>query len=92
MLVILLAVILWATCGYINWGYTMGYFSHAYPAANHTGVATIAAIAGPVGLLPSLTNVPHHWRVKPMTVEERWEEFHRESPLLSREYFERNYN
>jgi hypothetical protein len=86
-------VVLWIACGYCAWGLTLGYFTYHYPADSNSGIAGSMAIFGPVGLLAAgLVYQPHHWRVVPMTTEERWEAFHKSEPTASREYFEQRYN
>jgi hypothetical protein len=80
--------LLWLACSYANWGLTMGYFSHEYPDQSNIGISTFNAFGGPFALPASLTLQPRYWRVKPMTVEERWQAFHENFPHLTRAYFD----
>jgi hypothetical protein len=83
--------VLWCVCGFVNWGLTLGSFTHEFPTQSHTGIASFAALMGPPGLLAILfCSSPYHWRVKPMTTEERWNAF--EYKDLGRAYWEQHYN
>lgn len=87
------ALVFWLTCSFFAWGFTMGSFTHSFPKGDHVGISAFMAIGGPFGLIISiLCGHPNHWRVKPMSTEERWQYFHKDNPELDREYFERIYN
>lgn len=85
--------ILWAACGYLNYGYTLGDFSHHYPDQENIPPAIGMAVTGPFGTLVvgGMTGFKH-WQTKPYTTEQRWEFFHQMFPELDREYFERTNN
>lgn len=86
-------VIAWAVVGFFNWGFTLGYFSHHFPHGQHVAFAASFAVAGPIAFFPIvLCSWLRHWRITPLTVEERWLIFHKTFPPLSREYFEHHYN
>jgi hypothetical protein len=92
-LLVLLTVLMWMSCGYFNYGYTLGHMTHRFPCNVHVIFALIVAAMGPFGTFAVLLFCqPLHWRTKPLTVEERWKAFHEEYHNLSRDYFERNCN
>lgn len=86
-----LLVVFWILCGYLDYGYNLGYFTHRFPCEDHRDFAMAMAIAGPLSLPASLEG-PRHWLTTPYTVEQRWKAFRAEFPNLSREYFEESYN
>lgn len=87
--------IMWAVCGYINWGLTLGAFDHQYPWEDCTSPAAITALAGPFGT-PAvlLLGHPFHWRVKPPTADERFKAYQAQygEKWATRERFEQRYN
>lgn len=91
-LLLVAALIIWILCGYIDYGYTLGYFDHRFPWTDNSGYALLMALGGPFALPASLSNPPLHWRTKPPTVEERWKAFHEQWPSLGRSDFEGEYN
>lgn len=88
---IFISVAIWIACGVFNYGHVLGKFTHDFPDDDNRGVATAIAIAGPLGVIPVLITCgpPYHWRLHALSVEERWEYFHKRWPSLDREYFER---
>lgn len=89
---IVAVLLFWAACGYVNYGLELGYFTHKFPCADHRAFAWACAFGGPFALPASFSETPLHWRTRPLTVEERWNEFHKRWPPLSREDFERSFN
>jgi hypothetical protein len=85
--------ILWVACGYMNYGLTLGHGTHRYPDQSNVGFAVFMGVGGPFAVPAVLvTCSPYHWRTVPLTTEQRWQEFHKSAPDLSREYFEQHYN
>lgn len=91
-MILTLAILVWFLIGFLNYGLTLGYFTHLYPPANHMGIAVAFLLAGPFALPVSLIDPPYHWRVIPLTTEERWQAYHRDRPNGNRDDFERSYN
>jgi hypothetical protein len=89
---IALIIVFWIACGYVNFGLTLGKFTHNFPDQYNLDVAEFAAFTGPFGLPVSLLSGPHHWRTTPLTTEERWEAFQKMFPGLGREWFDRQNN
>ena len=87
-------LVFWLLCGYLNWGLTLGYFSHKYPYMDNVAAAALFAVGGPTATIPLLilTSAHWYWQVRPTATEERWKIFHREFPNLSRSYFEQALN
>ena len=89
MTILLIILIFWITCGYIAHGYALGYFTHKFPWSDHASFCRFAYIFGPFALVGELLHPPLHYLQTPLTIEQRWEAFHKEWPILSREDFER---
>jgi len=89
---IIALVVLWVGCGYVDYGFVLGEFTHEFPWDYHTAFAIEMGLGGPLSLPASLSGPHHHWLTKPYTVEERWQAFHKRWPLLTREEFEQYYN
>jgi hypothetical protein len=87
-----LIILTWLACGFVNYGLTLGYFTHRYPESDSVGVSVGLGLLGPFALPVCLLNTPHHWRLRPLGVEERWKKFHERYPRLSRSSFEEGYN
>lgn len=89
---ILFGVVLWATIGFFNYGYTLGFFTNKFPDQRNVGPAILTAIAGPFAV-PAVYLVGNsdHWLLKPYTKEQCWKAFQHMYPNLDREYFERTY-
>lgn len=86
-------VLIWLVCAFHNYGYTLGYFTHEYPAQSHRGIAPVMALSGPFGV-PAVYfgSLDKHWLLRPLTTVQRWEAFHRLYPSLTREYFDREHD
>ena len=85
--------ILWLGCGFVNYGLSLGYFSHKFPWMNNESEAILAGLTGPLGLpADAIVFFPFHWQLKPYSTEQRWEFFQKEFPRLDRAYFEQEEN
>lgn len=80
--------LVWALCGFVAWGISIGHWTCMYPSQSHVGISAIMAVAGPFGIAGMLTTAPIRWRIKPLTYEQRWQVFHAEYSVLSREDFD----
>jgi hypothetical protein len=88
-----IVVIAWLFCSFIDYGLFLGSFTHEFPDQLHTKAAiTWSLIFGPFGLPIVAVMGNGHWRVKPLTPEERWQAFHERWPILDRKYFNENEN
>lgn len=86
-------IAIWLICSYVNWGLTMGYFSHRFPDQDQVAISVFTSIMGPMGTpVVLLIGHPYHWQIKPYDAETRWEYFHQSAPDIDREWFERHYN
>lgn len=85
--------VLWIVCGYLSYGYALGDFTSEFPADDNIGISVFMAAAGPFGLIAAtVAGGTNHWRLKPLTTEERYQHFHSEFPDLDRAYFDQKYN
>lgn len=85
-----LFVLIYALCGFLAWGVTLGALAHRFPYSRHVCVVTILAAAGPCGLIACLAMLEwRYWRLKPFTKEERWEIFKGNFDSLNRADFEK---
>lgn len=93
VILLVLALTLWATIGFFNYGYTLGYFTNEFPDQKNIALARFTAMMGPMAL-PAIYLVidTDHWLLKPYTKEQRWQAFHERYPDLSRKYFEETDN
>lgn len=85
-------LVFWLACSYVDYGFFLGGFTQQFPDQSHVGAVIVLSAAGPVafpGILLFCT--PLHWRVKPLTIEEQWEYFHKEYPELDRAYFDKEH-
>jgi hypothetical protein len=89
-----LFIVFWLVCSYVNWGLTLGHFSHEFPYMQHTGIAGFGAMLGPFGIPVSLLQCgpPYRFQLKPTSTEERWKIYHARFPSFSRDDFEERYN
>lgn len=88
----LLLIVFWAVCGYVNYGYTLGSGTNEFPMIDNTGISLFLAATGPFGIPATLIGGTKHWRLKPLTTEERYQYFHSEWPHLDRDYFNQKFN
>ena len=89
MKISVVALLFWLICGYVNYGLTLGHYTHKYPDQAHLKYAiSWSFIGGLIGLPIVLSDSPYHWRTTPLTTEERWAEFNKLFPALGREYFD----
>jgi hypothetical protein len=90
----ILLIVVWIGCSFLNYGFTLGYMTRQFPYMENTAGAVLFSFGGPLSLVVTLGIMsPHHWRLVPLTSEQRWQIFNEEyKGKLSREYFERNYN
>lgn len=81
-------------CSVINYGLILGLFTHKFPYQMHYDIAVAVAFAGPLGTPAAIVHsLPHfRFRLRHLSVEERWVHFHKTFPSLDREEFERSYN
>lgn len=90
---LLIIIAIWLGCGFVDYGLMLGYLTHLAPEQANVGFSVAAACGGPLSIPAVLAlTAPYHWRIKPLTTEQRWEEFDRQWPTLGRAYFEQNYN
>jgi hypothetical protein len=89
-----IVIVVWVICGYVNYGMTLGYFTHKFPYVSNVSTAITMTVLGPFGTpVVLISSAPtYHWLTKPKSAEERWEIFHKEVPHLDRDYFEENLN
>ena len=74
-MILLIVLLIWATCGVLAYGLTFGYFIGRYPmlsAKKETGLALHTAVLGPIGLVIALSFGAYKYplRFRPQTEEE----------------------
>ena len=87
-----LFVVGWLACSFVDYGLMLGHDTHRWPDQEAQSAAIFFAFPGPFTLPVVLLSNPYHWRLKPLTTEERWGAFHELYPNLNREEFERTRN
>jgi hypothetical protein len=90
VVLLILFLIMWAVGGVLNYGLALGRFTHKFPWDKHLGFVLMISFFGPlalVGFLIAFQDISH-WKLKPLTVEERWTEHQRLWPNLPRKYFD----
>ena len=89
----LLIAVLWITCSLFNWGLFIGGFTYRFPQYDHRAPAAVFAVLGPFATPGELVAIliidGWHFRMKPLTKEQRWEAFQNRFPGLDRDYFEK---
>ena len=90
-----------AVCGFLAWGVAIGWQTCYYPAQTQIPSSTVAALAGPAGLLiasaaqglnDATDGRGFHFRLRPLNYEQRWQAFHELYPNLSRYYFDNGHD
>jgi hypothetical protein len=93
ILVVLLIIGFWLTCGYYAHGYCLGYFTHRFPYFEHNRFATTTSyLFGPFALIVELIEIPKYYLQKPLTKEEAWQAYHEKWSNLTRQDFEEDYD
>lgn len=90
---VILGLIFWFGIGYINYGYTLGYFTHRFPENRQEGISGFVFMMGPLALPATIFfATPHRWLTTPYTEEQRWEAAQKKFPGITREEFEEDFN
>lgn len=94
-------VIAYLMCSWGAWGISTGAICCYSPDTNSSYMAGITAAAGPAGLaiatmfqgMYDLTEGRgFHFRMRPLSYEQRWQAFHRLYPSLSHYYFDHGHD
>ena len=86
---LVLIVLAWFAVGFVNYGFTLGWFTHEFPYHKNSSVAVFVWITGPLatpGIL--LTCGYKYWLIKPRTYEERLKIFCETYPTLTKKEFD----
>lgn len=81
----------WLVCSFVAYGLTLGGFTYHFPYMNNLRESLLFPIFGPFTIFAVVGVLGCHWRLRPISKEERWKIFHEEHYCLSETYFERNH-